>query len=75
MRRIGARKAVIEAYERAVADGAAERTAYEMACATYQHVHPRVSVDVVRRVVAVIVGRSPSFVGPESTRRTRRQDE
>jgi hypothetical protein len=69
------RKAAIQEYERALADGAAEETAYEMACATYQQVHPRVSVDLVRRIVSVIVGRTASFVSPESTRRTRRRDE
>jgi hypothetical protein len=69
-----ARQATIAAYERAMASENNEDAAYEAACAAYRHLHPRLTEAVVRRVVAVIVGRALSWsgAGAVASRRTKR---
>jgi hypothetical protein len=66
-----AHRATIEAYERALAEGAEEQAAFEAACAAFRQALPGISADVLRRLVAYIVGRAPSPAKPK--RKTRRR--
>jgi hypothetical protein len=54
MRRRKARADAIAAYERALSEGAVERT-----CETYRRAHPRIAQEVLGRVVSAIVQRLP----------------
>lgn len=48
-------EAVIRAYKEAMADGANSASALGRACEAYRSIHPRISGDVVVRVVKAII--------------------
>jgi len=63
--------AALTVYEQAIENGQDEDAAYEAACAAYREAHPRIAAAIVRRIVAVVVGRANSWSGATSSHRDR----
>jgi hypothetical protein len=57
--------AAIDAFKRAIADGADEQVAFIEACLAYQQVYPCISFEIIERIVAPALGRSPSASAPQ----------